>query len=303
MLYSAFNGDERSLTTDIDTSIQQLMDKVGDRVRRLRQGRHFSRRELSELSGVSPRYLAQLEMGRGNISIALLQKIALALETDVEWLVSESGGDTEMPSQMLRLFNKADDQQRARIIQILQGGTPSRTGRIALIGLRGAGKSTLGPMIAHEFDLPFAELNAEVEKSSGMPVSEVMALYGPEGYRRLERQALERLCSSGEPLVLAVAGGIVEDGATYQMLLSSFHTVWLRATPEDHMERVRSQGDERPMAGNPMAMQQLRSILTSREALYAEAEAAIETSGRSVKDCFVSLAKLIDQHQFLEEED
>ena len=224
------------MTSDTEARIQLLLDKVGDRVRRLRQGRHYSRRELSELSGVSPRYLAQLEMGRGNISIALLQKIAIALDTDIEWLVSENTGE-EMPSQMLRLFNKADEQKRDHVIRILEGGIPSRAGRIALIGLRGAGKSTLGPMIANEFDVPFAELNGEIESSSGMPVGEVMALYGAEGYRRLERQALERLCASGEPLVLAVAGGIVEDGATYQMLLSSFHTVWLRATPEDHMER------------------------------------------------------------------
>ncbi len=287
------------MTPNAEDSIEQLLDKVGDRVRRLRQGRHFSRRELSQLSGVSPRYLAQLEMGQGNVSIALLKKIAIALDTDIEWLVSENSSEAEIPSQMLRLFDRADDDQRARVIEILEGRQPGRDGRIALIGLRGAGKSTLGLLIAEELGLRFVELNAEIETSSGMPVSELMALYGPEGYRRLERQALERLCSSGQSLILAVAGGIVESNTTWQMLLSAFHTIWLRAAPEDHMERVRLQGDERPMAGNPKAMEELRSILTSREALYAEADTVVETSGRDVQQSVADVKDTILANGFL----
>jgi XRE family aerobic/anaerobic benzoate catabolism transcriptional regulator len=150
--------------------------------------------------------------------------------------------------------------------------------------LRGAGKSTLGKILSKDLSLPFIELNREIEEVSGMPATEVMALYGQEGYRRLERQALERIVATSDAAVLAVAGGIVAEPETFAYLLRYFHTVWIKARPEEHMERVRNQGDLRPMKGNPKAMEELYSILASREELYAKAEATVDTSGRSLEE-------------------
>jgi XRE family aerobic/anaerobic benzoate catabolism transcriptional regulator len=159
-----------------------------------------------------------------------------------------------------------------------------RRQRVALIGLRGAGKSTLGRGLGSALSIPFVELNRDIEEQSGMPVADVMALYGQEGYRRLERQALERVVATSDQVVLAVAGGIVSEPETFAFLLRHFHTIWLKAPPEIHMKRVLDQGDVRPMAGNPQAMAELTSILTSREALYAKAESAIDTEGRSIEE-------------------
>ncbi len=171
--------------------------------------------------------------------------------------------------------------------------------RICLIGLRGAGKSTLGELAGQALNLPFVELNSEIEEQSGMPVNEVIALYGQEGYRRLEAQAISRVISTHDDIILAVAGGIVAEPETFNLLQSHFHTIWLRATPEEHMARVREQGDERPMAGNLEAMDQLRSILTSREALYGKALAQLDTSGQSVDISLAQLRALIRDRQFL----
>ncbi len=166
--------------------------------------------------------------------------------------------------------------------------------RVALIGLRGAGKSTLGPLAARKLGLPFHELNDLIAEAAGMSVTEVFALYGQEGYRRLEREALERL-TDGPPMILAVAGGLVSEPDTYERLLERFHTIWLKARPEQHMERVRAQGDERPMAGNPTAMADLRSILTRREAVYARADAIVDTSVGTLRDSLEGLLRAIAQ--------
>jgi XRE family aerobic/anaerobic benzoate catabolism transcriptional regulator len=182
-------------------------------------------------------------------------------------------------------------------MQILDPDRPAqlRRQRICLIGLRGAGKSTLGRLLGTELNVPFVELHRDIEEQSGMPVGEVMALYGLEGYRRLERQALERVVATHDCLVLAVAGGIVSEPETYGFLLRNFHTIWLKATPDEHMSRVRAQGDERPMAGNPKAMEELKSILTSREGLYAKAEAMVNTSGKTVEKSLLDLVKAVRQ--------
>ena len=139
------------------------------------------------------------------------------------------------------------------------------------------------------------ELNADIEEQSGMPVEEVMALYGQEGYRRLERQALERIVAKTDCVVLAVAGGIVAEPETYNFLLRHFHAIWLKATPEEHMSRVRAQGDNRPMAGNPKAMEELNSILESREALYRRAEATVNTRGKTLSECRAELVRTVRQ--------
>lgn len=257
---------------------------VGERVRKARERRGISRRVLSELSQVSLRYLAQLEGGSGNISIALLWRVSEALDHRIEWLVGAEDPWTSEIIQCSELFRRATKEQRRRVMRILDPGVRLREKRLCLIGLRGAGKSTLGKALSKEFSLPFIELNREIEEISGMPANEVMALYGQEGYRRLERQALERIVATSDATVLAVAGGIVAEPETFAYLLRHFHTIWIKARPEEHMERVRNQGDLRPMSGNPKAMEELHSILRSREELYSKAEATVDTSGRSVEE-------------------
>ena len=274
-------GEGRS--GDVDAFIAT----VGERVRKVRQRKGMARRVLSELSGVSQRYLAQLENGDGNISIGLLHRVAEALDHRIEWLVGAEdpwGSET----RTLRPSSSAPHRRRSRrqVMEILVAAEPARLRRqrIGLIGLRGAGKSTLGRRLGAALSLPFVELNRDIEEQSGMPVTDVMALYGQEGYRRLERQALERVVATTDQVVLAVAGGIVSEPATFAFLLRHFHTIWLKAPPETHMRRVAEQGDERPMAGNPKAMDELKSILTSREALYAQAEAVVDTDGRTPEE-------------------
>ncbi len=270
---------------------------VGDRVRKARERKGVTRKILSELSRVSQRYLAQLEAGEGNISIALLYRVAAALDHRIEWLVSEEDPWASEAAQVASLYGSATATQRQRVMQILSPDRPMhlRRQRVCLIGLRGAGKSTLGRMLSESLALPFMELNRDIEEQSGMPVNEVMALYGQEGYRRLERQALERIVAKTNSVVLAVAGGIVAEPETYNFLLRHFHTIWLKASPDEHMQRVRAQGDERPMAGNPKAMEELNSILKSREALYRRAEATVDTSGKSLPESKVELIRAVKQ--------
>ncbi len=280
---------------------ETLIREVGRRVRRARERKGISRRVLSERSGVSQRYLAQLEMGEGNISIARLLEVAQALDHRIEWLVGAEDPWTSEPLRVADLYRRADAETRRTVLQLLSPGAPAerRARRVCLLGLRGAGKSTLGAMLARACAAPFVELNREIEDLSGMPVEEVMALYGQEGYRRLEHQALSRVIESHDQVVLAVAGGIVAEPETYALLLDRFHTIWLRASPEEHMGRVRAQGDERPMAGNPRAMDELRSILTSREALYARADAVLDTSGSRPEDSLRGLVEIVRRRGFL----
>ncbi|MAW86029.1 MAG: transcriptional regulator [Phyllobacteriaceae bacterium] len=284
-----------------DGEITEFIAMVGERVRMARNRKGISRRQLSELSGVSQRYLAQLEGGDGNVSIALLRKIANSLDFEVEWLVGRDDPWTSDAITLMRLFRQATRDQRARVMEILDPNDTGtrRAGRVALIGLRGAGKSTLGRRTAEKLGVAFVELNQVIEEVAGMPVDEVIALYGQEGYRRLEKQALVNLVATHEQLVLAVAGGIVSEPDTYNYLLRHCHTIWLKAEPEEHMARVRGQGDERPMAGNPAAMDELKSILTSREALYAKAEAMVDTSRASVEDSMEAVVEAIRENGFL----
>lgn len=285
----------------VKASVAGLIAKVGERVRKARGRKGIPRRMLSEMSGVSPRYLAQLEAGEGNISIGLLQRVAIALDHRIEWLMSE---DDPWASDALRvadLFRGAGPDLQKAVLRTLspEPVEPSRARRLCLIGLRGAGKSTLGGLAGQALDLPFVALNSGIEAQSGMPVNEVIGLYGQEGYRRLEAQAIRRVIATHDHMILAVAGGIVAEPETYNLLLGHFHTIWLRASPDEHMARVRGQGDERPMAGNPGAMDQLRSILTSREALYGKALAQLDTSGQAIDVSLTQLLALIRDRQFL----
>ncbi len=272
-----------------------FLSMVGARVRSARARKGISRRVLSEMSGVSPRYLAQLEGGKGNISIALLLKIATALDFSVEWLVARDDPWKSEIAMARFLFAGATREQRRQVLEILETEPlkNARAGRIALIGLRGAGKSTLGRQAAAELDLSFLELNEEIEAASGMPVNEVFSLYGQDGYRRLERQALDRIAATHENVILAVAGGIVTEPDTYSFFLRHFHTIWLKASPEEHMARVRKQGDERPMTGSADAMADLKRILSSREVLYSEAEVEVDTTGQTQAESLQSLLRVI----------
>lgn len=275
--------------------------KLGGRVRAARAAAAMSRRRLSEASGVSQRHLAQLEAGAGNISIVLLKRVAEALGARMEDLIGDGRSLDAEAETFAKLFCAASDERRRKAIEALapEGAGSARARRIALIGLRGAGKSTLGRLLANALGAPFVELNAEIAKSSGMPVAEVMALYGQEGYRRLERQALEQVAAAHKVVVLAVAGGVVSEPDTFSDLLSRFHTIWLKAKPEEHMARVRNQGDMRPMAGNPAAMDELKAILVSRESLYARAQAEVDTSGRTVEESLKDVLTTIEATGFL----
>jgi len=283
------------------TSALGLMIRVGARVREARERKGIPRRVLSEMSGVSPRYLAQLESGEGNISIGLLQRVAIALGHRIDWLVGEDDPWNSDALRVAEMFRGANADVQTAVLRTLspEQEEPQRAHRLCLIGLRGAGKSTLGALVGQALDLPFVELNSEIEEQSGMPVNEVIALYGQEGYRRLEAQAIDRVIATHDHMILAVAGGIVAEPETYDRLLGHFHTIWLRTSPQEHMARVRDQGDERPMAGNPEAMDQLRSILTSREALYGQALAQLDTSAQNVDASLMQLLALIRDHQFL----
>lgn len=298
-----FRGETKEVSDrdEADVSVAKLITRVGERVRRARERKGISRRILSEQSGVSPRYLAQLESGAGNISIGLLQRVAIALDHRIEWLTGEEDPWTSEALRVSDLY-RSSNAETQRMVQDLLSPEPEanlRAGRICLVGLRGAGKSTLGALAGQALDLPFVELNTEIEAQSGMPVEEVMALYGQEGYRKLEAQAISRITATHDSLILAAAGGVVGEPETYNSLLTGFHTIWIKASAEDHMARVRAQGDERPMAGNPEAMEQLRSILASRESLYGKALAQLDTSGQGVEDTVSALVNLIRDREFL----
>ncbi|MEM0949309.1 MAG: helix-turn-helix transcriptional regulator [Pseudomonadota bacterium] len=288
--------------SDADSAVETLILRVGARVRKARQLKNMPRRVLSDISGVSPRYLAQLEAGEGNISIGLLQRVAISLDLSLDRLL---GDDDPWASDALRvadLFRAAAPDTRRRVLDCFapELGFHRKGQRICLVGLRGAGKSTLGEAAGARLGLPFIELNREIESRSGMPVSEVMALYGQEGYRTLEAETLAQVAEREERVILAAAGGIVGAPDTYAMLLERFHTVWLKTTPEQHMERVRAQGDTRPMAGNAQAMDQLRAILEARAPLYARADTALDTSAHNVAQSLEDLLRLISSHRFLE---
>ncbi|MEM7227139.1 MAG: helix-turn-helix transcriptional regulator [Pseudomonadota bacterium] len=299
---SSESNSAAELTEGSPRSDSAFLAQLGERVRGARGQRGLSRKRLAQLAGVSERYLAQLETGRGNISILLLRHITEALELSLEEIVADrdTAGDIALIVQMLRRASGAQrGQAKAAITEILQTAKgPAKARRIALIGLRGAGKSTLGQLVAGDLGIPFVELNSEISNMSGLAVPEIFNLYGPEGYRRLERRCLQQVVDTQDRVVLATGGGIVTDPSTYDLLLESFFTVWLHATPEEHMERVRAQGDLRPMAGNPEAMDELKLILGSREALYRRADRAFDTAGRPVGICRRSLLDLLRQDGF-----
>lgn len=284
-----------ALETKTPAQVDVFIAAVGRRVLDARKQQGLSRRALSERAGVSQRTIVLLETGTGNISISLLYKLAEALGASVESLVQNDSRLDQEASRVAELFRHSDSQLQQQVLSLLAASDSraAKQQRICLIGLRGAGKSTLGRGLAESLGLPFVELNQEIELLSGLSVEEVMGLYGQEGFRTLERQVVDHMVESKDTLVLAASGGIVSAADTYARVLESFHTIWLKASPEEHMSRVIAQGDVRPMAGNPKAMQQLKSILTERESCYASADRTVDTSGATLAESLAVLTATI----------
>src|ERR1700759_2022517 len=274
-----------------------FLEQLGQRVRNMRALRGMSRKVLAKVSGISERYIAQLESGKGNVSIVLLRRVSNAMAAHLEDLIP-SGEHTADWAVLRDLARKATPQQIAKAKDVLAGGNASAQRQmsfagIALIGLRGAGKSTLGRMLAKKIGWSFVELNKEIEAQNGLSGAERIAPYGQEGFRRMGQEARGQLLARKELMVLATGGGIVSEPLTFDLILSSFYTIWLKAEPEEHMARVRSQGDLRPMADDRSAMQELRTILLSREPLYARAAAVVDTAGLSVDHAAARLIEAV----------
>ncbi|MCY3827818.1 MAG: helix-turn-helix transcriptional regulator [Rhodospirillaceae bacterium] len=260
---------------------------LGERVRAARARRGMSRKVLSRASGVSERYLAQLEAGKGNISIGLLRKVAEAMSVPLGDLVREGERPVDL-TLLIRKLERLQPDELAQANSLLTetlglGESGRRIDRVALIGLRGAGKTTLGAALARRSGAPFIEMAREIERTAGMSVDQIFDLSGQAAYRRYERRALEDVLAAHPECVIAAGGSIVSEPETYEMLLRECFTVWLRATPEDHMRRVREQGDTRPMENSREAMADLKRILETRNALYTRADVVLDTSSRSVE--------------------
>jgi XRE family aerobic/anaerobic benzoate catabolism transcriptional regulator len=267
---------------------------LGKRVRELRNRRGMTRKMMAHEADLSERHLAQLEAGEGNISIVLLRRVAAAVNVSLAELFSR---DAEEPVEMrlIRRFLERLPAHRLedvvfRLMRDFGHEEKARRMRIALIGLRGAGKSTLGSRLSAEvMNVPFVELDREIEKDTGMPLAEIISLYGQSGYRGIERRTLERVLRENKHAVLSVGGGVVSEKETFDYLLSNCYTVWVKAQPDEHMSRVIAQGDFRAMAENDQAMEDLRRILEAREPLYRKADVCLDTSGDTVELSFAKL--------------
>jgi XRE family aerobic/anaerobic benzoate catabolism transcriptional regulator len=284
-------------TSSTETADLAFLHALGERVRDARARRGMTRKILARDSGVSERYLAQLESGQGNVSVLLLQKVATALNmSPAEFLqrVSEQPMELALIWQFLqRLPAQKLPQVRSLLLREFGTAHTDRVKRIALIGLRGAGKSTLGSRLARELEIPFIELDREVEREAGTSLSEIFLLYGQAGYRRYERRCLEKVIKNNERAVIATGGSIVSEPGTYDLLLSTCRTVWLKAQPEEHMARVIAQGDTRPITGNLEAMEDLHRILRGRNALYGRADVTIDTAHKTVTRTLQQLRKAV----------
>ncbi len=253
-----------------DSALAELTRRIGAHVRTLRRARGLSRRMLSEISGVSERYLAQLETGNGNVTVGILHRLSLVFGCAVEDLVA--------------------------------GGARPNTEkghRLALLGVRGGGKTTLGAALSAARGVPFIEMSSQIETVSGMDVGEVISLYGQEGFRRYEEEAIASIIEDHDRVVIAVGGGIVEAAANYDLLLRHFHTIWVKASPGDHIGRVRAQGDERPMAGFAAAEEHLSNMLEQRAAEFSRADLVINTGGVGPDRSVAELQELINNHAIM----
>jgi XRE family transcriptional regulator, aerobic/anaerobic benzoate catabolism transcriptional regulator len=272
---------------------------LGKRVRELRNQRGMIRKLLAQQANVSERHLAQLEAGEGNISVVLLQRIAGALGVSLpELFSSENAGSqaAERPREKVLLERFLDrlpvgraEEVLARLVREFGAEEKARRQRVALIGIRGAGKSTLGSRLAADLRIPLIELDAEIEKDAGMSLGDIFSFYGQSGYRALERRLLQRALNEHPRAVLSVGGGVVSEKETYDHLLTNCYTIWIKARPEEYMARVIAQGDFRVMGGSGQAMEELRRILEAREPLYRKADLVLDTTGNTVEESFTKL--------------
>ena len=289
----------QAVRTEPEVTREPFLVALGERVRSLRARKGMTRKTFALASDVSERHLANLELGVGNPSVLVLRQIAQSLGSPIaELLGDETASSPEWLLIRDLLRGRPDDDLRRGRIALTElygeaGRPDERKQRIALVGLRGAGKSTLGQMMADSLDVPFVELNRELERVAGCSISEVHNLLGQAAYRRYERRALEETIQLYPDAVIATPGGIVSDPATFNLLLSHCYTVWLKAAPEEHMQRVMAQGDLRPMAGSSEAMDDLRRILAGRSAFYARADLSFDTSGKSETESFAQLREAV----------
>jgi XRE family transcriptional regulator, aerobic/anaerobic benzoate catabolism transcriptional regulator len=293
-----------SATTPDEENKNPFLVALGDRVRALRSRRGMTRKAVAGAAEVSERHLANLEYGIGNASILVLLQVAGALQCSLAELLGDVTTSTPEWLLIRELLERRDEatlrRVRSTIGEMLGTGGSNGKGtapstRVALVGLRGAGKSTLGQMLADDLGYPFVELSREIEKFAGCSVGEIQGLYGQHAYRRYERRALEEAIQIYPEAVIATPGGIVSDAATFNLLLAHCTTVWLQADAEDHMKRVTAQGDLRPMAASREAMADLKGILAGRAAFYAKAELRLNTSAQPLEESFSLLRGLVRQ--------
>jgi XRE family transcriptional regulator, aerobic/anaerobic benzoate catabolism transcriptional regulator len=300
-------GNPPGASSDEAEAKNPFLVALGERVRALRSRRGMTRKALAATADVSERHLANLEYGIGNASILVLLQVAGALQCSL----AELTGDVTTSNAewlLLRELLESRDEDTLRRVRVAVGellgmggangslrgvAGRARSTRVALVGLRGAGKSTLGQMLAEDLGYPFVELSREIEKFAGCSVGEIQGLYGQNAYRRYERRALEEAIQIYPEAVIATPGGIVSDAATFNQLLTHCTTVWLQAAPEDHMQRVRAQGDLRPMAASREAMEDLKGILAGRAAFYAKAEFRLDTSAQALAPTFTALRTMV----------
>ena len=301
--------DDRTRLDDLDSGLSSalpsgpeknpLLVALGERVRNLRARRGLTRKAVALAAGVSERHLANMELGTGNASILILDHIARALQSPLAEVVGDittASPEWLMLRELLGGRSEAELRRaRLALADLLGPGADPRAGarRIALIGLRGAGKSTLGRMLADDLELPFVELSREIEKVAGCSIREIHDLYGTNAYRRYEHRALEEAVRTHPEAVLATPGGLVSDAATFNLLLAHCLTVWLQASPEEHMGRVAAQGDLRPMEASQEAMDDLQRILAGRTAFYAKADLAVDTSRQALAESFQALRTVV----------
>lgn len=288
---------------DRDDERHPFLAALGERVRALRSRKGMTRKSLSQHAQVSERHLANLEYGVGNPSVLVLLQVSEALGSSLAELLGDV--TTSSPEWLLlRELLEGRDEQALHQVRVAVGemfgtggahgkGASGRSSRIALIGLRGAGKSTLGQMLAEDLGFAFLELSREIEQFAGCSVGEIQALYGQNAYRRYERRALEEAIQIHEDAVIAIPGGLVSDPATFNLLLAHCTTVWLFADPEDHLKRVVAQGDTRPMAASREALQELKAILAGRAPFYSKAEIKVDTSAQPLDETFAILRKQV----------
>jgi XRE family aerobic/anaerobic benzoate catabolism transcriptional regulator len=279
-----------------DADDAEFLAAMGRRVREARERRGMARKVLSQNAAVSERYLAQLEGGDGNASVLLLRSVARALGMPLTDLIDQRENSVEQ--RLIRRFLERLPEHRLedvvfRLMRDFGQEEAARRKRIALIGLRGAGKTTLGTALAAELGFPFIELDREIEREAGITLSEVFLLYGQAGYRRIERRSFERLLETHAEMVMTVGGGIVSEPETFNLLLLNCFTVWVKATPDLHMARVVAQGDFRPMQGNAEAMEDLTRILEAREPLYRKADLTLDTTGEAPDESLTKLRQAV----------